>query len=185
MFSVYFSVEGLINSEAFQAMTLDIDLGPGLTPATGGNAFAAYGPSAFASTHSFDPPPPGPGGGGAAPLWNQNSEAGNQFDLQDLTFIAAQVPAVNLNPGEQAPYYLGDFFLNFDGLQSSSIAIRNNTGDVWAYWPGPSGSAVLVAGDTIAPATFAITVVPEPGSVIILSMAGVGLALARRYRTRR
>lgn len=170
-FAIKFSAEGLPGDQSLSYFAVNTILGSGLTPAPfAGQAYFGN------TTVSYDPPGPPPSG----PLFLINEDLGVAGDLQEITVATNQPAAVGLNPGEAAPFYMGDFYVQFEGQSSATLQVVKRPGDVLLYWPGASGSEQEAVDYDISSASFAITVVPEPGAIVMLSMAAAGLALVRR-----
>jgi hypothetical protein len=175
-FAIYFKVNGLTGTQALQYLAVDVNLGAGLTPETGGGAYPAYGGNLL---DIIDPPGPPP----AAPLFQFNAETGNPFDLKEITGITNQAQAVAAKPGDAAPYKLGDFYVNYTGNATTTINLVKRPGDTWFYYPATTGAAID-AGSDITGASFTITAVPEP-STLALAAAGLSLGLVGLRRSRR
>jgi len=179
---------------ALQYLQLDVN---------GGTGWSAYPSTGYAGDLSvnIDPPPPGPAGGGSGPLFSTNQDAGTAFDLKDITAITnrAQATASNGHPGENlagglvGPVHLGTLYLSLNGAQIPAAQTSTNysigptavPGNFF-LWNGSAGTpsgidetSAVTAGSS-ASVVVAVTPVPEPATIALMGLAGIGLLVVRR-----
>jgi hypothetical protein len=168
-FDIYYSVDpsapptptggnpaaGQVAENSLQQLILDVVLGPGLQQ----EPTVPYCPNP--APQQYDPPPAGASGGSYRPFYTENSDATGH--LQRIIGTTDALAAFGLDPGETAPALLGSFYLNWDGLTSTSLKLTPAASAPIDPWLLHTNGWI----DTTAPYTHSAGTgyVPPPGTM--------------------
>lgn len=188
-FSVMISVSGLQPGEDLNLVGLGISNTAGATVVTRPGLTAPWVPNNPAGYSYWDPAANQGDGGTVTPtVFTENTDAGpSSTDLRGIVVIASAKEAMLNQLGEAAPYMVGTVYVTWTGTGPSTLTVfadpsaspwniwRNNTTGTGTTYAEPAAGISTVSG------TYSFGV-PEPGTMALLAMGGIGMLLRRRRR---
>jgi hypothetical protein len=189
---IYMELAGQASDESFKYLQSRASLsGTSNTWAPLAGASVDFSP---ASGISYDPPPGGPVNGSSRGLF-QVGDDGIPDDLVDLRWLTDALnenkAAHGLNPGESGPFYLGDLYLNINGMMVGTNIIGLGPSAVstpFQLWQGGTSQTTggvahdLGPGAVLTDEVVNWEIVPEPAALVLMALAAPALALAIRRR---